>query len=80
MIQQTENTTTHTTIRYTAPAADTSQMVAEVENGVATFTVSGTTQVVPVESLPAYLALVAAVQAAVIPTPTPAPNPALEQQ
>lgn len=75
MIEQTEQTVTQTVIRYTAPAADTSQMVAEVQNHVATFTVSGTTQTVPVESLPAYLALVASVQAAVVPTAVPAPAP-----
>lgn len=75
MIEQTEQTQTATVVRYTAPAADTSQMIAEVRDGIAEFTVGGTSQTVATDSLPAYLALVAAVQAAVVPTPTPDPEP-----
>lgn len=64
MIEMTEETPEPVTRTiFTAAAPDSSLMVAKVEGGVATVTVGGTMQSIPLEALTAYSALIATVAA-----------------
>lgn len=79
MIITSEETTIQTTKRvYTAPAPDTSNIVATLDGSVVSIVYGGSALAITVDALPALTALVATIGAAIdpiIPDPAPAPTP-----
>lgn len=75
MIATEETIVQVVTRTYTTAAPDTSNIVAEVTDGIATLTYGGSSLVIPIDAMPALTALTAMLEALVVPVAPPVTTP-----